>query len=122
MIGPEESREPFVDEVGEPPQAVSDAVTAFARARGWARRLEGARVHRMWREIVGEGLAEHTEPVRLRGGVLVIRVSSSAWAAQIPYLANDIVQRANAVLGEGQVERLVVARGTRPDVSRETSP
>lgn len=121
-MDPQEGLDPWVEEQGEPPQAVSDAVTAFARARGWARRLEGARVHRVWREIVGEGLAEHTEPVRLHGGVLVVRASSSAWAAQIPYLANDIIKRANTVLGEGQVKRLVVARGTTPDVSRETRP
>jgi predicted nucleic acid-binding Zn ribbon protein len=114
VIGPDETTVPWREEAGEPPQPVAEAVKRFASARGWSRRLDGARVHGAWPEIAGERLAKHTQPVRLHGGVLVVRASSSAWAAQIPYLANEIMARANAVLGEGRVHKVVVARGVHP--------
>jgi predicted nucleic acid-binding Zn ribbon protein len=114
VIGPDETEDPWRGEPGESPQPVAEAVERLAAAKGWGRRLDGARVHAAWREIAGERLAQHTEPVRLHGGVLVVRASSSAWAAQIPYLANEIMARANAVLGEGQVSKVVVARGAHP--------
>lgn len=120
MIGPDETEREWREDETPPPRLIADAVTRLTTARGWSRRLHGARVHSLWNEIAGERLALHTEPVRLHGGVLVIRVASSAWAAQIPYVANEIVRRANAVLGEGQVIRVVVAR-EHGNVSRETS-
>lgn len=114
MIGPDETEGEWVEDTGPPPRRVADAVARLTAARGWSRRLHGARVHSTWEEIAGERLAQHTEPVRLHGGVLVVRATSSAWAAQIPYVANEIIRRANAVLGEGQVARVVVTRGSGP--------
>lgn len=105
---------PWNDEHGEPPQPVADALERLTSARGWSQKLEGARVHEAWREIAGERLAQHIRPVRLHGGVLVVQATSSAWAAQVPYVAKELIARANAVLGAGQVLRLVVARGVRP--------
>jgi len=110
MIDPKETAEPWSEPAGAAPRAVDAALAAYASARGWARRLEGARVHGLWAEIAGPQLATHTSPARLHGGVLVIQVSSSSWAAQIPYLSSEIIARANDVLGAGAVARVVVAR------------
>lgn len=114
MINRDEADDPWREEPGQPPEPVVEALERLASIRGWSRRLDGARVHGVWREIAGERLAQHTEPLRLHGGVLVVRATSSAWAAQIPFLANEIMTRANAVLGEGHVQRVVVARGIPP--------
>ncbi len=110
MIDPQETVEPWVDPSGPPPRPVNEAVTSFAAVRGWSRRLEGARIHGLWAEIAGERLACHTEPVRLHGGVLVVHATSTSWAAQIPYVASEIMARANQVLGEDAVTRVVVAQ------------
>lgn len=69
-----------------------------------------------WREIVGEALARHTEPVKLtkpRGGgpgVLEIRVDGPA-AALVQHQAREILARVALVLGEGQVEKLRISQG-----------
>lgn len=112
MIGRDDTAEPWSEPEGAEPRTVDAALEAYASARGWARRLEGARVHGLWAEIAGAQLAAHTSPARLHGGVLVIRVSSSSWAAQIPYLSGQIIARANEVLGDGAVTRVVVGRTT----------
>lgn len=91
-----------------PLAALLDAI----RARpGWAARLEGARIHVCWVEIAGDQLARHAEPVRLAGGVLVVRAVSPAWAEQVRYLAGDLARQANDVLGPGSVRQVTVITG-----------
>jgi predicted nucleic acid-binding Zn ribbon protein len=48
--------------------------------------------------VVGLRLAEESAPVALDGGVLLVRASSSAWAAQIRFLSKEIAEGANRVL------------------------
>jgi predicted nucleic acid-binding Zn ribbon protein len=93
------------------PSPLGGVLDALVARRGWSRRLEGAQVHQRWADIVGPELAAHTEPVRLHGGVLVLRVDSPAWATQVRYLTGDIAGRVNAVLGEGSVERITLVTG-----------
>jgi predicted nucleic acid-binding Zn ribbon protein len=88
------------------------ALLEAVRARpGWAARLEGARIHMCWVEIAGDQLARHAEPVRLAGGVLVVRAISPAWAEQVRYLAGDLARQTNAVLGPESVRQVTVITG-----------
>jgi hypothetical protein len=69
-----------------------------------------------WREIVGDVLARHTEPVKLsrkKGsapGSLEIRVNGPA-AALIQHQAPEILERVNLFLGTGAVDRLRIIQG-----------
>lgn len=96
---------------GDPPSFADLLRGRTAERPGWSVRLEGARVHEFWREIAGEQLAAHAEPVRLHGGVLVVRAESTVWATQVRYLSAQLAERANAVLGEGQVTQVTVVSG-----------
>jgi predicted nucleic acid-binding Zn ribbon protein len=96
----------------QPPAPLSGLMDALAAQRGWQRRLAGAQVHARWAEIAGAELSAHTEPVRLHGGVLVLRVDSAAWATQVRYLTSELVERANAVLGDGSVSTITLTTGT----------
>jgi hypothetical protein len=88
------------------------ALLAAVRARpGWAAHLEAARIHVRWVEIAGDQLARYAEPIRLAGGVLVVRAVSPAWAEQVRYLASDLVRQANDVLGPGSIRQVTVVTG-----------
>lgn len=69
-----------------------------------------------WKEIVGETLARHTEPVKLtrgRGnapGTLELRVSGAA-AAIVQHQAPDILKRVSLLIGEGAIGRLRIVQG-----------
>ena len=96
----------------EPPAPLADALAAVSRRRGWARRLEEAQVHDVWEQVAGADLARHVTPVRLHGGVLVLRASSTVWATQVRYLAGDLIPRLNAALGQDLIERVKVTAGS----------
>ena len=97
---------------GPEPTPLGDLLDQVRRRRGWQRRLHGARVHERWPAIAGQQLARHVEPVRLDGGVLVLRAESSAWATQVRYLSSMLVVKANEVLGEGSVTAVRLVTGT----------
>jgi predicted nucleic acid-binding Zn ribbon protein len=105
-----------------PPAPLAGLLEALTARRGWDRRLAGAQVHARWREIAGADLAAHTEPVRLHGGVLVLRVDSPAWATQVRYLTGDLAARANAVLGDGSVTSITLTTGPLHGTSGSHAP
>jgi predicted nucleic acid-binding Zn ribbon protein len=107
----EEARDPFGQPSGREPTPMRRLLAALVAQRRWAPRLEGAAVHGRWEEIAGARLAAHTEPVRLNGGVLVVRADSPAWATQVRYLGTELRDRANDVLGAGQVRDVHVVTG-----------
>ncbi len=67
-----------------------------------------------WREIVGEAVAQRTEPMKLvkgrAGASLELKVDGPA-AALIQHQAGDILARVNAFLGPEAVERLRIVQG-----------
>ncbi|HYG26795.1 MAG TPA: DciA family protein [Caulobacteraceae bacterium] len=68
-----------------------------------------------WREIVGEQLARHTEPVKIiksRTGpsTLELKVAGPA-AALIQHQAPQIMERVNLLLGAGTIGRLRIVQG-----------
>jgi hypothetical protein len=69
-----------------------------------------------WREIVGEHLADRTEPSKLskgrggQAGALEIRVQGPV-AALIQHQSADILERVNLFLGQGAVGKLRIVQG-----------
>jgi hypothetical protein len=100
---------------GPPPAAAKALTSTLKQLEGrFGQGADGLKAR--WKEIVGEGLARRTEPVKLsrpRGGggaSLELRVEGAA-ATLIQHQAPDILARVNLVLGEGAVERLRIVQG-----------
>lgn len=120
MIDPDEASHPWRDDDERLPLLFGEVVARVVGRRGWQRRLEEARVHAVWPDIAGPQLAAHTEPVRLHGGVLVVRADSTAWATQLRFLTGEVVRRANEALGPDEVRKVTIVTG-RPTTDRGRS-
>lgn len=99
------------------PRALGDVIEAVAEQRDWTERLRGTRILGSWEQVVGTELAGRCEPVRLAGGVLVVRARSRSWATELRYLLDRIRGRANALLGEELVERIEIVVGPLDDAA-----
>lgn len=93
------------------PRSLGELLGAMAKRRRWGARLEAAGIFATWEKIVGRDLARRCEPVRLAGGVLVVRAESQAWATQVGYLEGEIRRRADESLRPGLVRQLKVTVG-----------
>jgi len=111
VIDPKETAEAWRSPQGRDPFPFGDALTTMSDQRGWASRLHGAKIHAAWEEIVGPELFRHTRPVRLHGGVLVVRAVTTIWAAEVRALGGVLAARADAVLGDGSVRQVTVVTG-----------
>ncbi|MGI8575882.1 MAG: DciA family protein [Egibacteraceae bacterium] len=93
---------------GDAPTEIGELLAAVTRTRGWSERLEGARVHAAWPLIAGAEVARHVQPVRLHGGVLVLRADAPEWATQVQYLGAQIVARAREELTDVAIRTVTV--------------
>ena len=70
-------------------------------------------VSRKWERIVGNELAQRSEPEALRDGVLTVRVTDAAWGKMIYRLQDRIVPELNRVLGSRRVRRINFTKRAR---------
>jgi len=91
---------------GRDPRAMSDNVTALLRRMGWTENIEVAGVTARWREVIGDQIADHCEPVSFEAGVLLLRASSSAWATQMQLMSGQVRHRLNEEFGREVVKEL----------------
>lgn len=96
------------------PTPLGHLLEGLVDRRGWAERLRGAAVFGLWEEVVGSELSRRCKPVRLVGGLLVVRTESTVWAAEVAYLVDDIIARADDVMGPGLVREVRVVVGPSP--------
>lgn len=61
--------------------------------------IREAVVFAAWRRIAGDGLTEHTVPLKLENGRLFIAVSNLMWQRQLKDLCGQMVFKLNAALG-----------------------
>jgi len=72
-------------------------------------------VFERWDEVVGPGMAEHTRPVSVEEGCLVIAVDDPAWASHLRWTQDDIVSRLSQALESDEIVRIrSVVRPSRP--------
>jgi predicted nucleic acid-binding Zn ribbon protein len=50
-------------------------------------------LYQQWDALVGPLLSDHTRPVALRGGILVIGVTDPAWATQLRFMEATLLER-----------------------------
>ena len=74
-----------------------------------------------WPAIVGSAVAAHTLPLRIKfppkqrsEGILVIKVSSSAFATELQHLEPLVLERINSHFGHRAVVRLQLRHGPLP--------
>ena len=81
------------------------AQTLFQAARAGAASVLAP----LWRDAVGEGLAAHSQPVRLADGVLTVEAEPE-FAAELAHASETVRARLNARLGGQALLRVEVVR------------
>ncbi|MGH2768495.1 MAG: DciA family protein [Candidatus Methylomirabilales bacterium] len=96
---------------GPDPVGIGGLLPEVARVWGLEHAVEAARLAASWEGIVGPEVAGRCQPISLKGGVLRLRASSPAWAAELRYLGPEIARRINDALGKGLVKTVEASVG-----------
>ncbi len=69
-------------------------------------RSKAQKLYREWRQAVGEQVAQHSEPARLAGGILTVRVDSPVWNSQLHHLKEELLEKIQHRLPPGTVREI----------------
>lgn len=98
---------------GPGPQPIGRALDAVMRGLGAP---EASGVHLVfdrWAEVVGDGLAARTRPLKIDGGRLVLEVDEPAIATHVRFLQAELLARLEQLLGPGRVTGLDLRVGPK---------
>lgn len=81
-----------------------------------------------WKHAAGEGLRDHTVPLRLSRKTLIIAVADTTWQKQLQFLSAQLLFRLNSILGQAlitfvdfRVDPKAVERARSPQHADRTS-
>lgn len=74
------------------PTLISEALQELVEDRDWKSGLAEGNLFSSWRAIVGDEVAEHTEPISLLDGTLLIKCSSTSWATQMGLMEQELLE------------------------------
>ncbi len=87
-------------------QAVGAVVTKAMLGLGLGERVREAEVLQAWKEIAGEFLATHSQPNRLRDGVLYVRVLQPSIHYELEQMRRPILEKLKARFGARTVREI----------------
>lgn len=81
-------------------------VAAILRSAGAEDGLHEDEVRATWKELAGDFIAAHTEPLSVKGGNLVLRVTQPALRFQLEQMKPMLFKRIREQLGENKVKSI----------------
>lgn len=86
-------------------------VAAILRAAGAEDGLNEEQVRATWKELAGEFIAAHTQPVSVSGGILMLRVTQPAMRFHLDQMKGDLLKRIQEQLGENRIKGIKFSHG-----------
>ena len=76
------------------------------RRYGLEGKLQEARLNKVWPQAVGPAIAAAARPVRVKNGVLLVQVKSSAWMQELSFRRRHILERLASYLPSVRIHHL----------------
>ena len=93
------------------PTPISAALKLVADAGGWEEHLALGKLRENWVTVVGAAIAARSDPLKLEGGRLTVRVEPGAWAAELALMGRSLATAAGGYLGGDLVQEVAIVTG-----------
>ncbi len=88
-----------------------DLVQQLLQSKGLDAKLDEYRTWLIWDQTVGPQIAARARPLRLRDGVLEVRVEQAVWMQQLQLMKPKILERLNQRLEGAELKDIYLRRG-----------
>jgi len=89
------------------PQPLGDVMKEVLRSSNVGERIAQAHVIPEWRSLVGEQIADVTEPLSVTTqGTLFVSVTTNAWMTELSLLEPQLLKRLNAKTGRLPIKKI----------------
>ncbi|GAB4115445.1 MAG: hypothetical protein Kow00103_10200 [Candidatus Caldatribacteriota bacterium] len=75
--------------------SIKEALAIFLKEKKWDKKIEGYQIISNWEEIVGEELANNTQPIKIENTILWLKVKSNVWANELNWRKGEIIEKIN---------------------------
>lgn len=89
------------------PKSLGTVLETVIAELGIGQRVKQLKVLDLWPDVVGKQIAGVTNPERINGGKLVIRVSKAPWRNELLFLKKEIMLKLNKAIGEDIVKDII---------------
>ncbi|MBN2426957.1 MAG: DUF721 domain-containing protein [Deltaproteobacteria bacterium] len=94
------------------PHPAGSILQGLLKEAGFERQIRRFSVFEDWPDLVGPTLAAHSQPWRVRGDVLEVRVDHAVWMQQLQLQKSSILKQLNARLEGDSIRDLFWCFGT----------
>jgi len=90
------------------PQKINNILNELVETRDWKKGIAEGNIFSEWRAIVGNEIADHSNPITLYEGKLTIQTSSTAWSTQLRLMNDDLLRKIQQSSPGAVVEELQI--------------
>ncbi len=102
----------------EDPEKLSNILGDLVATRDWKKGIAEGTLFTKWREIVGNEIADHCEPITLFEGRLTIKAESTSWATQLRLMTPELLKSIRSRSEGALVDELTVIGPNAPSWKR----
>lgn len=100
------------------PEKLSNILNDLVTTRDWKKGIAEGTLFTKWREIVGNEIADHCEPITLFEGRLTIKAESTSWAVQLRLLTPELLKNIRSRSEGALVDEVTVIGPNTPSWKR----
>ena len=100
------------------PEKLSNILNDLVTTRDWKKGIAEGTLFTKWREIVGNEIADHSEPITLFEGRLTIKAESTSWATQLRLITPELLKNIRSRSEGALVDELTVIGPNAPSWKR----
>ena len=100
------------------PQKINNILNELVETRDWKKGITEGSIFSEWRAIVGNEIADHSNPITLYEGKLTIQTSSTAWSTQLRLMNDDLLRKIQQSSPGAVVEELQIIGPHAPSWKR----
>lgn len=104
------------------PTPISDLLEQVFKGEALEQRLKEGKIWEIWKDVVGEQIADRAQPISIRNGILTIGVAGSAWMQQLTFLKKEILNKLNELAGEQLVKEIYLKAATMNNPANDAIP
>lgn len=103
--------------VGQPgdPELIGGVLIELISDRDWDSGLAEGNLFINWKNIVGDEIAQHAQPISILDSVLTIQSSSTVWATQLNLISSDLLATIQRDTTGVLIERLAIIGPATPN-------
>jgi len=93
------------------PSSVGEVLERLFNKLSIDKKLKEVNALKLWEEVTGEKISQHSLPLFVRKGNLFVRVDNSGWLTQLTYLKHEIISELNQRLGGESIKNIYFRLG-----------